>query len=75
MQRADQFSVLRRKEIPGYDLSFLITNLHSEEFLKHKLVNFVILFMEEIDKEISEMKISVNTRARVVASKFMSQFC
>jgi actin related protein 2/3 complex, subunit 4 len=75
MQRAEQFSVLRRKEIPGYDLSFLITNLHSEEFLKHKLVNFVILFMEEIDKEISEMKISVNTRARVVASKFMSQFC
>ena len=63
MQRAEQFSVLRRKAVEGYDLSFLITNTHGEKLLKHKLVDFVIHFMEEIDKEISEMKISVNTRA------------
>lgn len=75
MQRAEQFSVLRRKAVEGYDLSFLVTNSHSEEFLKHKLVDFVILFMEEIDKEISEMKISVNARARIVASKFMAELC
>ncbi len=75
MQRAEQFSVLRRKAVEGYDLSFLITNTHGEKLLKHKLVDFVIHFMEEIDKEISEMKISVNTRARIVASKFMSELC
>ena len=74
-QRTEQFSVLRRKAVEGYDLSFLVTNSHSEEFLKHKLVDFVILFMEEIDKEISEMKISVNARARIVASKFMAELC
>lgn len=29
--------------------------------LKHKLVDFIIQFMEEVDKEISEMKLFVNT--------------
>lgn len=43
----------------GYDISFLITNTHTEEMLKHKLVDFIIQFMEEVDKEISEMKLFV----------------
>jgi hypothetical protein len=30
--------------------------------------------MEDIDKEISGMKIAINSRARVVASEFMKQF-
>lgn len=29
--------------------------------LKHKLVDFIIHFMEEVDKEISEMKLFVST--------------
>jgi actin related protein 2/3 complex subunit 4 len=37
----------------------LITNFHTEEMLKHKLVDFIIQFMEEVDKEISEMKLFV----------------
>ena len=45
----------------GYDISFLITNFHTEEMLKHKLVDFIIQFMEEVDKEISEMKLFVCT--------------
>lgn len=44
----------------GYDISFLITNFHTEEMLKHKLVDFIIEFMEEVDKEISEMKLFVS---------------
>ena len=63
MRRAENFVILRRKKIEGYDISFLITNFHTEEMLRHKLVDFVIHFMEEIDKEISEMKLSVNSRA------------
>lgn len=55
----------------GYDISFLITNFHTEQMYKHKLVDFVINFMEEIDKEISEMKLSVNARARIVAEEFL----
>ena len=45
--------------LQGYDISFLITNYHTEEMLKHKLVDFIIQFMEEVDKEISEMKLFV----------------
>jgi actin related protein 2/3 complex subunit 4 len=41
---------------------------------KHKLVDFIVRFMEEIDKEISEMKLSLNARARVVAEQFMSVY-
>lgn len=40
---------------------------------KHKLVDFIIQFMEEVDKEISEMKLSVNARARIVAEEFLKQ--
>ena len=35
-------------------------------------------FMEEVDKEISEMKLSLNARARIVAESYLtavSQFC
>ncbi|RDA86414.1 hypothetical protein CP532_6491, partial [Ophiocordyceps camponoti-leonardi (nom. inval.)] len=56
-QRAESFFILRRKPIKGYDISFLITNFHTDEMLKHKLVDFIIQFMEDVDKEISEMKL------------------
>lgn len=55
----------------GYDISFLITNFHTESMLKHKLVDFVIQFMEDVDKEISEMKLSLNARARIVAESYL----
>lgn len=32
-------------------------------------------FMEDIDKEISEMKISLNARARIVAEGFLKNVC
>jgi hypothetical protein len=56
----------------GYDISFLITNFHTEEMLKHKLVDFIIQFMEDVDKEISEMKLFLNARARFVAESFLT---
>lgn len=74
MMRAESFIILRRKAVEGYDISFLITNFHTEQMYKHKLVDFVIHFMEEIDKEISEMKITLNARARIVAEEFLKNF-
>ena len=73
MRRAENFVILRRKKIEGYDISFLITNFHTEEMLRHKLIDFVIHFMEEIDKEISEMKLCVNSRARICAEEFLKK--
>ncbi|KAJ3076948.1 Nucleoside diphosphate kinase 7 [Podochytrium sp. JEL0797] len=67
MMRAENFVILRRKAVQGYDISFLITNFHTEQMFKHKLVDFIVQFMEEVDKEISEMKLSINARARIVA--------
>jgi actin related protein 2/3 complex, subunit 4 len=73
-QRAEAFVILRRKAVDGYDISFLITNFHTELYFKHKLVDFIIQFMEDVDKEISDMKLAVNARARIVASEFLGQF-
>ena len=74
MQRAEQFIVMRRVPVEGYDMSFLVVHQHLEDMYKHKLIDFIITFMEDIDKEISEMKISLNARGRIVATEFMKQF-
>jgi len=73
-QRAESFIVLRRKPVKDYDISFLVTNFHTEQFYKHKLVDFIIQFMEDIDKEINEMKLAVNARARTVALEYLKTF-
>jgi actin related protein 2/3 complex subunit 4 len=74
MQRAEQFIIMRRKAVPGYDISFLITHANLEQMWKDKLVDFIVEFMEDIDKEISAMKIAINARARIIAEEFMNQW-
>eukprot|EP00475_Leptophrys_vorax_P041830 TRINITY_DN78911_c0_g1_i1.p1 TRINITY_DN78911_c0_g1~~TRINITY_DN78911_c0_g1_i1.p1 ORF type:complete len:176 (+),score=50.08 TRINITY_DN78911_c0_g1_i1:452-979(+) len=80
MQRAEEFRILRRvpvqisPESKDYDISFLITNTHTTDMIKDKLVDFVMHFMEEIDKEISSNKLNVNSRSRTVAKEFLSKF-
>jgi len=73
-QRADNFVILRRKPVKGYDISFLISNFNTETMYKHKLVDFIIQFMEEVDKEINEIRLAVNARARITAQEFLKQF-
>lgn len=72
--RAEAFQVLRRKPVQGYDVSFLITNYHCEEMQRQKLIDFILQFMEDIDKEISELKLTMNMRGRLVATEFLKQF-
>ena len=74
MIRAEKFKILRRKPIDGYDISFLITNNHMEQMYKHKLIDFIINFIEEIDREINEMKLALNARARIVTEEFLKMF-
>ncbi|XP_039118939.1 actin-related protein 2/3 complex subunit 4-like [Dioscorea cayenensis subsp. rotundata] len=71
--KADAFQVLRRKAVQGYDLSFLIINCHYEDMQKHKLIDVIVQSLD-IDKEITELKLSVNTRGRLVATEFLKQF-
>lgn len=58
----------------GFDVSFLLTNFNLEAMWKHKLIDFVVQFMEEIDSEISAMKIQVNERARTVSYQYLKEF-
>lgn len=71
--RADQFHVLRRKPVDGYDISFLITSQHLETMEKAKLVDFILLLLEDIDKEIKDMKLNLNTRLRAATLAYMQQ--
>eukprot|EP00930_Biecheleria_cincta_P003190 TRINITY_DN104121_c0_g1_i1.p1 TRINITY_DN104121_c0_g1~~TRINITY_DN104121_c0_g1_i1.p1 ORF type:complete len:176 (-),score=31.01 TRINITY_DN104121_c0_g1_i1:32-559(-) len=73
-QRAENFVILRRKPVNGYDISFLITNTHLQELIKERVVDFIIEFIEDIDREIKDMKIALNTRLRAAADAYMSQF-
>lgn len=73
MQRAESFIILRRRPVDGFDISFLITNVHTESMVKARLIDFVITFLEEIDREISAMKIALNARARVIAQIFAAE--
>jgi len=74
MQRAEDFYILRRKPIEGYDISFLITNFHAEQMFKDKLIKFILDFIADIDKDVKDMKIQQNNRARLVAKKFLGSF-
>ena len=41
---------------------------------KSKLVDFIIEFLKSVDAELSEMKISINGRARIVAGEYLGTF-
>ena len=69
-----QFLVLRRKPVPGYDISFLLTNFHCETMYKHKLVAFIIQFMNDVDADVKDLKTKINARARVAATKYLQAF-
>lgn len=73
-RRADAFEVLRRVPVDGYDVSFLILLRHAETMDVGALVDFVVMFMEDVDKEISEQKLSVSSRGRAVSTAFLKQF-
>ena len=55
----------------GYDISFLITNFHCQQYVKPKLISFMCHFIEEINAEIHELKLLVNTRGRAVAADYL----
>ena len=45
-----------------------------QDMYKNKLVDFIIQFMEEVDKEVSDLKLAVNARARICAAEFLKHF-
>jgi hypothetical protein len=49
----------------------LLTDAHLSELMKESVAEFIITFLKEVDKEISEMKIGINSRSRNVAELFL----
>merc|ERR1719150_28894 len=75
MQRAEHFDILRRKPVEGFDISFVITNKHMETMNKQKMIDFLIQFMTDIDKELNEIKLDTYARSRVAGRNLLKAFC
>mmetsp|Transcript_8523 Transcript_8523/g.12572 ORF Transcript_8523/g.12572 Transcript_8523/m.12572 type:complete len:170 (-) Transcript_8523:40-549(-) len=74
MQRAEKLNILRRKPVPGWDISFLITNYHIESMHREKLLDFICDFIKDIDKDINHMKLDQNQRARQIDFNYLKLF-
>lgn len=68
----------------GYDISFLITNYHCEDMHKHKLIDFIVQFMEVSkgslslffpSKKFSHRLINEQPRAKVSLGMFVASEC
>jgi actin related protein 2/3 complex subunit 4 len=69
--RADKFEILRKKvAVEGYDFSFLFTDEHLNKFKKEELINFILEFIQGIDKEIKEMVQSITNHTRLACQFF-----
>ncbi|KAL4496399.1 hypothetical protein ABPG72_014629 [Tetrahymena utriculariae] len=73
MVRADQFQILRRKAVTGYDVSFLITNEHLEKYQKKELIQYIIDFVGNVEKDLSDIKLNIISQARKSATFYAKQ--
>ena len=71
MNRANQLNVLRKVAKPGYDISFLITNFTLENYKKEDIIDFIVEFIQDFTKEVTEMKMTVNSQSPLVKNKFI----
>ena len=69
--RADKFQIMRKKPAhKDYDFSFLITDEHLVKFKKEEIINFILEFIQGIDKEINDMKLAIINQTRIAAAFF-----
>ena len=73
MNRTDRLNLLRKVPKPGYDVSFLITNFHLENYSKEELVEFIIDFITNLDNDIIEMRMIVNSQLRMASNHFLQK--
>ncbi|OAF67861.1 hypothetical protein A3Q56_04334 [Intoshia linei] len=74
MRRAEELKILRRSPLPGYSISFLVTNRHIETMKSDEIITFFTTFMDQVDKTISDMKINVHSRGRAAAVEMLKLF-
>ena len=71
MNRANQLNVLRKVAKPGFDISFLITNFTLENYKKEDIIDFIIEFIQDFTKEVTDMKMTVNSQSRFATTYLM----
>ena len=71
MNRANQLNILRKVAKPGYDISFLITNFTLENYKKEDIIDFIIEFIQDFTKEVTDMKMTVNSQSRFATTYLM----
>ena len=55
-----------------FDFCFLISEDHLVKYHKHELVNFILEFIQGIQKEITEMKLALIQQSRIAAAHYMN---
>ena len=73
MNRANKLNLLRKIPKKGYDISFLITNYHLENYRKEDVIDFIVEFIQDLVKEVTDMKMTVNSQSRFVTTYLMEQ--
>ena len=71
MNRANQLNILRKVAKPGYDISFLVTNFTLENYKKEDIIDFIIEFIQDFVKEVTDMKMTVNSQSRYATTYLM----
>ena len=71
MNRANQLNVLRKVAKEGFDISFLITNFTLENYKKEDIIDFIIEFIQDFRKEVTDMKMTVNSQSRFATTYLM----
>ncbi len=73
MHRTDKLNLLRKVPKEGYDVSFLITNYHLENYKKEEIIDFIIEFISTMDNEIVNMKLIVNSQLRMASNYLLDK--
>lgn len=81
--RAERFDIVRRKpmqiynqaikETESYDISLLVETHHLETYDKSKLINVIIEQISTLERDLSEIKLNINTECRVAATYFIRE--
>jgi actin related protein 2/3 complex subunit 4 len=75
MKRSDDLVIFRRKPLDGFSVSFLLLSSHTIILAsKEKVIDLIIRFVEEVDKEVSALKLDINKSSRMIATTFLKQF-
>ena len=73
MNRTDKLNLLRKVPKPGYDISFLITNFHLENYNKEDLIEFIVDFISTLDNEIIGMRMIINSQLRMASNYLLEK--